>query len=78
MLVTILKDDGYAQQYLEFMQEGLFKTPYWVLVFVCGLVWFLGILPAFKDSDMMRLFRGIAGLMFIILIMLYLLVTYWI
>ena len=73
---NIVLADG--AHHMEFVQESLFSTTYWIVVIICGIIWFMGLLPAFKDSDMMALFKGIAKFGFAFLVILYFAVTYWI
>ena len=76
--VLKLSDAEVEASYFEFMQEHLFATPYWFIVIVCAIIWFIGSLPGLKNSDIMRLFKGIAKFACVILVLLYFAVTYWI
>lgn len=76
--VLKMSNEEVEASYFEFMQEHLFATPYWFIVAVCAIIWFIGSLPGFRDSDIMRLFKGIAKFACVTLVLLYFAVTYWI
>lgn len=76
-LLTLLTDDFSDMISLEFIQNNLFSNSYWIIVIALGLAWLIGSLPAFTDSDLIKMFKNIAGTMCLIMLVFFYVIKFF-